>query len=84
MSMVKVVLERLGGVSSIRCTAWGPASSERSKCWSLTKTSLQSRVIALVEVAERRIKAGSDPSMPRAHMVLRTCQKRSPMWISAK
>lgn len=75
MSIVKVVLERLGGVSSIRWTARGPANSERSKCWPFTTTFLQSRETAVAVVAERRNRAGNDPSMPCAHMAIGSCRK---------
>lgn len=68
-------MERLGGVSSIRWTARGPANSERSKCWPFTTTFLQSRETAVTVVAESRNRAGNGPSMPCAHMAVGSCRK---------
>ena len=62
-------------MSSIRWTARGPANSERSKCWPFTTTFLQSRETAVTVVAESRSRAGSDPSMPCAHMAPGSCRK---------
>lgn len=53
MSRVKVVFDMLGGVSSIKCTEWGPFNSLKSNDCPSTRRCEQSKVTADTRAGSR-------------------------------